>query len=643
MCHTPNDRETPRLGGPPSFLPLIGPTSPPPPLVRHASSSGPCQHHQAGLRWLPGLDLTCVSLASALWYLLPQVGPWPLFLALLPWILRLAWTGRLTSRTPLDLPLGLFVVSAGLGVWAAYDRPVAWHKFWLIVAAVLIYYAFANAQPLGQARSWLLAAFGAGVALYFLASHDGQAYPAKIPALARLGWALQAPLPDWPGHRMNPNVAAGVLAMMLPFAGLVTLHAWQQVRQAGVPRRRTRWLRLVGALGLLSLTLFGLVLTVSRGAWLAVASALLMVALWAVAGRLAGATRISRAAAFAALLGLILLVTLGLLWPHTIAAAWTALPGDNAASGRLELLQRTATLLADYPLLGAGLGGFQMLYSTYALLIHVGYAPHSHNLFFDVALEQGLPGLLALAAMCLLFARTLWQAHSRQADHRPPLAATAGAVSLLILLLHGLADDPLYSGRGVLLLFIPFAFGAPLPGEPPARRWVTVLPTVLLVLLGFALLWRDPLLSLTFSNLGAIQQSQAELSLYRWPEWPLQDEVRRLANLERPLLAFERALALNPRNGTAHRRLGMIDLARGHYPEALNHLQVAGRAEPRSPATQQLLGEAYLANGHLEEGRTLWSGASNNLRQLDLRVAWYRHIGDGQRATWLQQAIPGQP
>lgn len=597
------------------------------------------------MRWLPGLDLACVALAGGLWYLCPQAGPWPLCLALFPWAVRLVCTGQLTRRTPFDLPLVFFVLTAGLGVWAAYDRPLAWRKLWLIVGALLIFYALANAQPLGEARSWLLAAFGAGVAVYFVASHDWQAYPAKIPALVHLGRTLQGPLPAWPGHRMNPNVAASVLAMMLPFAGWVTVQGGHDLWQSSPSRRPVQGLRLMAALGLLAVTLFGLVMTVSRAAWIAVAVAGLLTALWVISGWLGPAMGNSRAAALASLLGLglVLFVVAGLLWPRSVAAALVALPGGATVSGRLELWQRSAALLTDYPLLGGGLGGFQMLYATYALLIHAGYAPHSHSLYLDVALEQGIPALLALASGWILFAWTAWKARSQQGDGRAPAGLAAGVVSLLILLVHGLADDPLYSGRGVLLLFVPLAFVPPLPAGHPSRLRQFALPGILLAILLLALLWRDPLLSLVFSNLGAVHHGQAELSVYRWPEWPVQDEVRRRANLDRPRLEFERALALDPGNATAHRRLGMIDLAQGRYRAALQHLEVAGAAEPRSQATRQLLGEAYLANGRLAEGQALWSGVSNGQGQLDLRVAWYHHIGDGQRATWMGQAIPDRP
>jgi O-antigen ligase len=539
----------------------------------------------------------------------------------------------------------LFLVSAGLGVWAAYDRPAAWRKFWLLVGAVVIFYALAHAQALGEARCWLLTAFGAGVALYFLATHDWQAYEVKSQLLCRLGRALQAPLPAWSGHRMNPNVAASVLAMMLPFGGWVAVQAWSQLRRAGPPRHRGHWLRLVVAIAFLALILFGLVLTVSRAAWLAVTVALLVVVLWAVASWIGRATGISSLVTLSGLLGvgLAVLLATSLIWPRTIAAALSAFAGNQSASGRLELLQRTVSLLGDYPLVGAGLGGFQMLYSTYALLVHVGYAWHSHNLFFDVALEQGVPGLLALASMWLLFACIVWQALSQQAGRCALGSLVVAAGSLLIVGLHGLVDDPLYSGRGVLLFFIPLAFGASLPVERPRRQRPPLAVLVaMLGLLFLALVGRNTLLSLAYSNIGAVRQSQAELSVYRWPEWPIQDDVRRRVNLREAVAPFDRALAFDPRNGTAHRRLGMIYLAQGRYGAALEHLEAAYAVEPGSMTTRQLYGEALIVNGRVEQGRALWQGVSNAQGQLDIRAWWYGHIGEPEWAEWIKWAANDQ-
>ena len=138
--------------------------------------------------------------------------------------------------------------------------------------------------------------------------------------------------------------------------------------------------------------------------------------------------------------------------------------------------------------------------------------------------------------------------------------------------------------------------------------------------------------------MGAVRQSQEELSLYSWPEWPIQDAVRRSVDLSRPESSFEKALALNPYNATANRRLGMIELSMGQYEDALAHLQAAYAAEPNVLTTRQLLGEALIVNGYLEEGQALWSDTNNEQGQLDLRAFWYQHIGDAERAAWIDQA-----
>ena len=105
---------------------------------------------------------------------------------------------------------------------------------------------------------------------------------------------------------------------------------------------------------------------------------------------------------------------------------------------------------------------------------------------------------------------------------------------------------------------------------------------------------------------------------------------------------FEQALAWNPRNATANRRLGMIELSLGQYEDALAHLEAAYAAEPNVTTTRQLLGEALIVNGRIEEGQALWSDANKEQGQLDARVYWYQHIGETERAEWIQQAANSQ-
>jgi len=597
--------------------------------------------------WIPYLDLTCTTIATVLWFALPQIGAWPLVLALLPWLLRFISTRRLTRRTPFDLPLALFVLTAALAVWAAYDRETAWSKFWLIVGAVLLFYAFANARSTpAMVRAGLLTAFAVGLSLFFLATNDWT----LLQSVTRLGQSLQRYLPPLVGPRLNPNEVGGLLAMLLPFVAWGAMKSWQRAGDSSIPRKVARWLYALLAWGALALVLFALLMTASRGAWLACGVAGLIAGLWWAIGGLkrsdAGQQKRSMLGLLVA--GLIAVLGLGLVWIGTEQIPLARLFDLSTWLNRLEFQRNSLILAKDYPLIGAGLDGFEMLYSTYALLIHVGYISHSHNLFLGVAIDQGLPGLLALIWMWVLFAAVVWHSvrqpkpDSTQAATPASLVGIAG-LSLLIILLHGTVDTALY-GRGVLFLFVPMAFAVQTAQQEKHQiRQRRVLSLVVIGLpLGLALLWPGRILSLAYSNLGSVHQSQEELSLYSWPEWPIQDAVRRKVDLSRPMSEFEKALAWNPRNATANRRLGMIELSLGRYEDALAHLETAYAAEPNVTTTRQLLGEALIVNGRIEEGQALWSDANKEQGQLDARVHWYQHIGETERAAWIRQAANSQ-
>ena len=234
---------------------------------------------------MPYLDLSCGTLAAVLWFALPQIGAWPLVLALLPWILRFIRTGRLAQRTPFDLPLFLFVLTAALAVWAAYDREAAWAKFWLIAGGVLLFYSFANARSTPAiVRVGLLSVFAVALSFYFLATNDWT----RLHSVSRIGQSLQKYLPEVPGPRLNPNEVGGILAMLLPFVVWSAVRTWQRARDLAISPRRARWLTVPLAWAALALVLFALLLTASRGAWLACGVAGLIAGLWWAIG---GSTR----------------------------------------------------------------------------------------------------------------------------------------------------------------------------------------------------------------------------------------------------------------------------------------------------------------------------------------------------------------
>ena len=404
-----------------------------------------------------------------------------------------------------------------------------------------------------------------------------------------------------------------MLGVMMPF------HVPLLVRRSERGAARFGWLSPLLWLSA-ALSLLGLVLSSSRGAWLAL---LLASAAW-IAWRLVGTrTRaanvpqervwLRRVAAMVALLASagILMAILGWL------ILSLQLPGANALWGRFTLLRDAALLARDYFFTGAGLGTFEMQFSIYTLLIHVGYIVNSHNMLMDLVIEQGLGGLVGylwlVVAAVVLVLRAL-----RYAEGRIALIFEASMASLVVGLVHGLFDDILYGSRGLLLLFIPFgliicssrALRAREVGidgvkhrDPSPRRALVrgSLLFVPLLALATALCWR-PLVGSYYADRGAVEQARVELQVYDQAHFAelTMDQVRQSEDLGAATDWLGRAVALSPGNATARQRLAAIALSRDDCPAALAHMRAAWDAGHRDAVTRMLLGDALVANGEPE-------------------------------------------
>jgi tetratricopeptide (TPR) repeat protein len=142
------------------------------------------------------------------------------------------------------------------------------------------------------------------------------------------------------------------------------------------------------------------------------------------------------------------------------------------------------------------------------------------------------------------------------------------------------------------------------------------------------------------ANLGAVAQARAELSVYAWPQYPVQDAVRLdpAVDLAPAIAHYQRALELNPNNATAHRRLGQILLSRGDYEAATEHLMQAYAAAPGQRATRQLLGEALAVSGRVEDAAVVWATVHADEEKFRGRRWWYESQGKDQEARWIGAA-----
>lgn len=263
--------------------------------------------------------------------------------------------------------------------------------------------------------------------------------------------AIRGFVPNSPQGGVNPNELAGMLTLLLPL--LIA-----RVMSAG---RAEFWRPSTLVLAVAALA-GGVVLvaTQSRGALLAVGFALaLMVGLlwWSAPG----AQRRSRLVRM-----LVPLFSVGcfgaLLWSALAALRnWAATNGQTATTlvsfpGRIDVWQQSILMARDFAVTGIGLGQFDpVLHALYAtpLLTRDEFVPHAHNLYLAYAVELGVPGAIAFAALVVAFFRTCVRVR-RSGDGVVAVSAVGLAIGVLAFMIFGFTDAIAPGARGGLILWI---------------------------------------------------------------------------------------------------------------------------------------------------------------------------------------------
>jgi tetratricopeptide (TPR) repeat protein len=438
---------------------------------------------------------------------------------------------------------------------------------------------------------------------------------------------------DGAGAAVNPNVLAAALAPLLALGA--TGGVWLALTSGRA--RRWYWWAALASWGVLWLGgALALIATGSRGTWAALLATALVATAWGIRP---WAMRRWRLAGRAIDLGLVAIaVTIAVLWLLLLVQ-----PSPPVAGERVALWRNGLALIGDAPFTGTGLRSTMMALSTYVYILHVGYISHVHNLYLEVAVAQGLVGLIAWGFLVLSALAALVQARRRLVV---PVTMQATVLAALVaLLVHGLIDAGLYASLLAPLLFAPIGAAWAAGGvahaaglEARSRRLVGALTPLAAVALLFA--WPGSRAAWQ-ANLGVVAQTQAELFLYTWPEWPIQDALRRSPAVElAPAIArYQSALAVDAANATANRRLGQIALSRDDRAQARQWLEAAAARQPDHPATRLLLGEVYALDGDPARAAALWQPLDLSMGQLDGRRWWIGETGTPAEVAAFDAAV----
>jgi O-antigen ligase/tetratricopeptide (TPR) repeat protein len=344
-------------------------------------------------------------------------------------LLRRVWEWR---RQPIALGFLLFLASAALSTVTSISPRTSFfgaHESYagLLTVAAYTMLFFATRRfcrtPVQARRLLTATVLGAAVAAAYALVQVAQADP--------IAWAGRSNLNEYIrpfGTLGHPNFLAAFLVMALPIA-LVLVH------RAGQQRR---WLPCA-VFGLVSaLSLAAIVLSVSRGAWLALAAVLAVL--------LIGWFRLGERRKVVAVVVLLLAATGMGLFAMGMSNGAQPLASIIArgrhltdAASRQQVWHAALGIFKQNPVCGCGLDAFQLAYErqrtvAYWLIEWNSTPAKAHNELLHILATQGLGGAVAIAVLMFGLARQSVRTWRRAVpDHRPlVLAVSAGLVGFVV-------------------------------------------------------------------------------------------------------------------------------------------------------------------------------------------------------------------
>jgi len=262
-----------------------------------------------------------------------------------------------------------------------------------------------------------------------------------------------------------------------------------------------RWSR-IGAAGLAVTSVACLVFSQQRGAWIAVLIQLAALLL------LMGGGRVRRMTLIVVVLAGLSVAGISYLRPNLARPVIDRMERITSdLSGRTQLWEVAATLTAERPVLGWGVGGFAAAYDRHRPPGEAGawrFRGTAHSLYLNTSVERGALGLLALLSMAWAAWSGLRQAAAGRPGERTDLA-TALMVSGIGLVVYGMVQYVFYLKNLELLFWLLLGMSSVLmAGTVPgiARRLAQLVIVVAALLVPWRLLAVEPLDSPTDRSFG---------------------------------------------------------------------------------------------------------------------------------------------
>jgi putative inorganic carbon (HCO3(-)) transporter len=345
------------------------------------------------------------------------------------WFIRRAAYKQFTSRSPIDISILFLLLLIPINLWITAIPSKTYPQVYRLLTGVIFLYTISNWGRTVLRIRWLV--YSAIFINFMLALFATISVEWAQNKLIFIPAALYDRFILLVHDTVHRNVMAGALVILYPIALGMILFTWRSLRG---------WHRFLLAIAA-GTVLVILILTQSRAALLALAVIFLglIVMRWKWGW---AAIPISMLAT----LGLILYLGVGNF--VILLSSGVSLQG---LEGRIEVWSRAIYMIQDFPLTGVGLGLFgDVADSMYPFFVNTpGSIPHAHNLFLQIAVDLGIPGLITWLSILFSVMVMSWQLYKYGRSRADDWTAGLGAgllCSQVGLIVHGFLDAATWGG-----------------------------------------------------------------------------------------------------------------------------------------------------------------------------------------------------
>jgi hypothetical protein len=384
--------------------------------------------------WFDWVQIAVLVVFSPL-FIFPKPRLWWILLIIpLLWIVRKIVEKQFVVPTMVNVPVFIFLAAVLISTSRVPDFSHSLPKFAGVLFAIAFFYAIAALLKTGTLLKWAVSLFLLGGFLFSLIGLLGMP-TFKVKHLDIL-MKIKDKIPQidfgLPGAELgfSTNAVGGTLLLVIPLFFVMSAAAWMHKKKKEiVPNPLAAVLLVIG----LAVTGCVLLLTQSRGAWASLFISTVIIGLLMIMKIMK-----KKKIYLIVVTGILLLAIIVGIGVYSMTHSDQLQPGIKQAEGtllfRIQLWNLALPIVKANPMWGIGLNNFRLEPEVRYFL------SSAHNQFLHIAVELGIPALIAYLAILLLMGYMCVRVWKKPAAAWMRMTALGLGWGQLAFLFFGLTD-----------------------------------------------------------------------------------------------------------------------------------------------------------------------------------------------------------